>query len=746
MSAIILDAQLRVYPCCELESPGVTATGSVDRLAIQVQELDAILRTYYFDLQRIPHPLIDRVLENPDAVRTINAKKIDSYPNWEKRVASLKSAFQSAKIKLPKIRAESETARDSQLQVSPIKPPLVTPERRTIFAAEREQLRNSVVIPPPSVRAARFPFLEADHSPIARVKKSARIHISEFANTSVTRGAIFYEDSRFVANLETKLHGMTPASKDLRDRCGYHLGCRLEMLYLLAVACWRKKKFEETELCVGRTIFQIGTGGSAIMQAAHSALLNVNIALTKDLLFTLLKSRDFPDSIASDETLQQIAREYGFDAEILRTLTKKTVISSLKPQDERLDRCSVPLVPPESDFGQNLSATVNLPSYCNLFDEEMEKALRSFALDLLNQCFAGRKTPKEVYLHFLENLRKFLLKSLEEKQRLIRSEAALKNLRLAIDDLMSERVENCVKFFVLAFSQAIQAGVIIDSQLMKVIDSILSDTVKCAWEEIYEKIEGARALFTTEFQNLVKIDSAHTLVVCSNVRDLLAKMVGPELSDLIDFSMPPSVSNAREGAVPGYRWIHSGLMNTIRARKILFFSSQLGEPKIAARLRNCLSSLELDVCIRMPSDPLVVEQQINLIELYLKLLEDCPNQLQIMTTAAVDSEPPVVRSELTEAQLLQIQAKLVQPKHKIALVDQPLFAAPATYLHQLIYYVVERVVDTEAHPRGLKITLDKPQYGESSSFKERFPLHLATKYPSGIFLKIGDRIQGFLWI
>jgi hypothetical protein len=71
---------------------------------------------------------------------------------------------------------------------------------------------------------------------------------------------------------------------------------------------------------------------------------------------------------------------------------------------------------------------------------------------------------------------------------------------------------------------------------------------------------------------------------------------------------------------------------------------------------------------------------------------------------------------------------------------------PTGFLNQPIFYIIERVNDSDKYPRGLKIIFDSDQYTKLKHFSSFFKSHLKQRYDNGLKLKIGQNVRGVFFV
>jgi hypothetical protein len=531
---------------------------------------------------------------------------------------------------------------------------------------------------------------------------------------------------------------------------------------VLALACYNRKVHNEISLMESQTLVQVGTGGHELLEASHSAILtNLNLGFSRDLLFELARKPE-PEFLDSKNKLLDLARSYGLDVEVVSANLSKEMIHSLKKNDPRLNQFVRPLIPYESDFGQNLSATVKLPKYCNQLDFQCEEALRARLTEELNNCYKGTVTPCCVYNFFVHGLIEALLsektKILEDLAKHDIQQKTIRDLevvsKVSNKEILSE--ERLTKI-TLVVGRAFESHLHPTKEFMHAYSQLINDSISALKQDLYETIPGAKEFLETPFKDLHKISDLKIAPVLRMIRSYLIKLIPLDWQKHVNLDWPQSLNFLEDTeylfeekcnldlAKLGYEWISKSILTSLRTKRICLASKTLPISSLFDVIDKIFKSNQ--TLFLLPKDDYSLRQKNDLIDLYLKLLQDAPNLLALLSSKSVEGELGAVKREpLSLDDYKEYQENLTKSRHDLSILNTQVFLPPADYLHEIIYYRIQRVEDDARYPQGLKIILDKPKYLKNPYFRKCFSEHLKERNMEKLSLKLGGMVEGYLWI
>jgi hypothetical protein len=756
-----------------------SSLSNLELASIQAKQLEKNLEDYHYDFFSIPSQLTNELLKSIDSVKTISINGLLKYPDWNKRLSVLQHIFKKAVFKASycdfssssiKLKEEDDLEKKEDktifLQALDVALPKM-PEKKTIYACLNSSSIDPLNFPKPqSPLTPLFPLITFKELPQSNLRKHGRTIISELSNTSITIGSVYHRDGIFNSNFSNQIKGPSPDSIDLRSRCEAHLSNRLQLLYVLALACFNSKQFEGLSLIRSKTIMQIGTGCHKLLEASHSAIItNVNIGISRKYLFDkAIRSRS--EKLIPDEKLREISELYEFDLSKLSELSTKSLASTLKLNDPRLSDLSKPLVPYESDLGQNLSATIKLPSYCNQLDSECEADLRDPLMDYLNSCFEGKISPATVYNCFIKHFEEFLTRkrvALEKEQAYIFSHLLKlqSDLEKAILQLFDPLIDDDLKInqVVTAYSKFNADKLThIDSTLSSLYDDLVQKCIDYAKSEMFDDSDDIEKFMKTAFSDIGCYSDVKVLPILQKIKIHLSKAMPDGLQELVSLSCPDELadlehsnviikdSNSLGLAVLGFEWINKGVLAVIRSKKVLLLSKNMSKIQLIESIKEIFHENRQGFGLKV--DHFINEQKIALIDLYLSLIKDAPSLLPILSTeSSINDVTGLVEPiAITQANIESIQKRLLEKRHHISILDNQVFVPPAKFLHVLIYYSVERVEDNQKYPSGLKLTVNNPDYLRKPELVQSIIEDLKQKHGVKLHMQLGQKIEGCFWI
>lgn len=765
---------------CELISTSVSkifenqeVLTEMDLLDIQIKSLDRNLADYHYDFDGIPNQLTRELIKFAERIQIISLDRIFTYADWPDRIRQLQSKFKGAKLKINESDFEKqkkdlffkeeekidlEFSHEKEFVFFKVSSQSALPiyTRRHIYTSLRSTPIDSKNLPlPPSPIPSIFPLSFDRQIPRENIRKNGRAIISELANTSISLGIVTFKDGILYSNTSDTILGDSFECKELRSRCEAHLSNRLQLLYVLALSCYKTKKYDEVILTESSTAMQVGVGGHKHLEAAHSAILtNLNIGISRESIEKLA---------LNPLKFKAIVSEYNLDEEKIREFIDKTNLKSLKKDDSRLSVLSTTLIPYESDFGQNLNSTVKLPSFCNQLDVLCEEGLRHKLIDEINKCYKGLIHPADVFNFFVRELTA-LIKEYKKKLIIECQEIDLQKEVKREIELLANYFESSfdkkvlIKKIALVFFKAFDVKLPPVRNFSAEYEKMVGKSIDNIKQDLCECIKGAEKFLNTEFADLHTISDCEVAPILREIKKYLSSLLPLELEDYLNLDWPQSLgiiedenypfdhSCKEELAFKGFNWLKKLIFPNIRTKKIFLISNNTDLDDFLVWVRPFL--IDSQNCFNSPRNVDFKNQQIDLINLYLKILEDAPNLLKILNTKEkLAPETGIVeRVELTDADINEAQRLLIEKKHDLNVLDTQVFLPPADYLNELIYYSIERTIDSKQYPDGLKIKLNKPQYFSSAEFKVKLVEHFKHEYSQKLSLRIGDKKSGFFWI
>ena len=614
---------------------------------------------------------------------------------------------------------------------------------------------------------------------------SRRAIISELANSSIAQGVIFFDGKIFRVNSETCIEKKDDSGKlliessDLRDRIEGHFERKILLFYSLTIACFKGfcSHLSGSFLEIGETDYQIGKGDlSKGLSGAHSSLIaRINLKFDPTVIIDKFADYEVNDRLdAYERSVHDIASQLS-RLDLLTPIPQDIHLAKIWVNEMLKSFCSS-YIPIESYLGQNLASTMCLPLFCNKLDSALENYLRKDCILILNDVYKGRKTPLEASREFAEILHEALkrIKVAYESIKKNRDETSL-GLRSLLDIFINLNSPDC-KTAVVDFSKLYQNPsinpIVCILHLKAPIEKILSKTISSYIEDLKglirpDLVDCGVGLPDIFFDKTIPIDPK-TLPF-----DLMKRVYARVINKLkIDIASIGYLSEFCLDFPQGFEneaiaesdeellqlslrsWFIDLLNSTIKGKHKIFL------PSTGFDLESIRKALISELQIMFDFDDLerartkfkrntlkslnellgsaTIEEKIHLIpiiDLYLELMPFVPKQLQYF-----------FQSSSTEEELMISQTQLLKKKHNVYFSKLSAIGTDPNFLNIPIFFVLERVKDCLQYPKGLKLTIDKPEYFHTPHFSLQFKNYLVSSCGSSLSLAVGDIKSGMFWI
>jgi hypothetical protein len=464
---------------------------------------------------------------------------------------------------------------------------------------------------------------------------------------------------------------------------------------------------------------------------------------------------------------------------------------------------SMELVPIESYLGQNLASTVCLPKKCNDFDGIIEKKIRENAAKLLTQLLryesAAKKpqrapvNPYTISIKFndiftqaltetLKDLKKDILCIEEKIQKLELLEPIFVGLSSQQSEYNDEALrllsENAKDFFDTSLQLFRTKDLLnLPNTLLKKlfehfikslkeefrdVDSQFFDNIFSNLPQLKdEKLDEIKKYHKFMITKCDEIFSSNPLRDRINCQAILEKFEDPSLSvkEISQF-WESMKCNILQNKI--YFWFE----NFSRDKILEFIKKEISSVlcKDQATVDSSLSKSRLEqtmMVLKKELEP--IKEKLELANFLIKRFEEI-NPLTSNFFESFRVPSPTLELKLDAEEVKNPQAsgmqspkdldKLILKRAKECLLApfltinkvkiNPL--KPAGFLNQPIFYIIERVKDSNKYSTGLKISFDDYRYCKLEHFSRSFKWHLKQRFGDSLQLKIGQKVCGVFFV